>query len=98
MTLFSDDVIKPATPASIEASLDKQQNGFEIEALVTEYGMTFLEATTHWLEENSIPETQFNRFIPTIVIDKIMAEAVQENMLRPSMSRTQSTATLDFLL
>ena len=100
MTLFSEDdnpVIKDLG-ASLEASLDKQQNGFEIEVLVNEYELTYLEATTHWLEENSIPESQFARFIPVVIIDKIRAEAVIENMLRPSMSRTQSSSSLDFLL
>lgn len=82
----------------IAASHNKQQNGFDIEALVVKHELSYLEATTAWLEENSIPEGQFARYIPSAIIDKIMNEAIDDNMLRPSVSRMQKTNTLDFLL
>lgn len=82
----------------LSSLLDKQANGFAIEAIVAEGGLGYLQATSQWLEENSIPEGNFNRFIPSTIIEKIKAEAVNEYMLRPSMSKTQKTNTLDFLL
>lgn len=78
--------------------LDKQQNAFLIESVVANFGYSYLEATTAFLEENSIPETQFARYIPQGIIDKIKNEALDDKLLRPSMSRTEKTNTLDFLL
>lgn len=103
MTQFSLSDIRPNEEVNQEKAdlaklLDKQENGFEIEAMVTEFEMTYLEATTAWLEENSIPETQYTKFIPTGIIEKIMSEAIDENLLRPSISRNEKTNTLDFLL
>jgi hypothetical protein len=83
---------------SIHVLVNKQQNGLDVEALVVEAGCSYLEAACWWLEENSIPEGQFNRYLPAGIIDKIMNEAIDDNMLRPSMARTQKTNTLDFLL
>lgn len=82
----------------LNSLFDKQANGFAIEAIVAEGELGYLQATSQWLEENSIPEGNFNRFIPSTIIEKIKAEAVNEYMLRPSMSKTQKTNTLDFLL
>ena len=75
-----------------------QENGFIIEKMVEEFGMSYLEATTAFLEENSIPETQFAKFIPSGIIEKIQSEAIDENLLRPSVVRCEKTNTLDFLL
>lgn len=102
MTQFSLNDIKPEEKTQekidLEKLLDKHENGVEIEKMVTELQLTYLEATTAWLEENSIPETQFNKFIPSGVIEKIMSEAIDDNLLRPSISRTEKTNTLDFFL
>lgn len=100
MTLFSlSDESSPATkPESVNNLVDKQNNGFAIEALVEEHGMSYLEATTHWMEENSFPETSFAKYVPGNIIEKIMSEAVDDNLLRPSFSKQQKTNSLDFLL
>ncbi len=99
MTLFSLKDEGDTSPSeSINQLLDKQANGFTIESMVTELGIGYLEATTQWLEENSIPEGNFNRYIPPAIIEKIMSEALEENMLRPSFSQTHKTNSLDFLL
>ena len=99
MTLFSLKDEGDTSPSeSINQLLDKQANGFAIESMVTELGMGYLEATTQWLEENSIPEGNFSRYIPPAIIGKIMSEALEENMLRPSFSQTHKTNSLDFLL
>lgn len=97
MTLFSQEN-DTAPKAVLQVHMNKQENGFEIEKLVKEHNLTYLEATTQWLEENSIPESQFSRYVPGIIIEKISDEALEENLLRPSMSKTQKTNTLDFLL
>lgn len=78
--------------------LDKQQNGFVIETMVDELGMTYLEATTAFMEENSIEAPQFNKYIPSAIIEKITSEAIDDNQLRPSVAKLQKTNTLDFLL
>ncbi|AIX12237.1 late promoter transcriptional regulator [Citrobacter phage Moon] len=99
MTLFSlNDESLPKEKANVDELLDKQQNGFTIEALVNEQGLGYLEATTAWMEENSIPETQFSKYIPSGIIEKIRSEAIDEHLLRPSVSRGEKTNTLDFLL
>ncbi|QEG13311.1 putative late promoter transcription accessory protein [Klebsiella phage vB_KaeM_KaAlpha] len=99
MTLFSLNDETPAEkPDSVTTLVDKQNNGFAIEALVNEHGMSYLEAATHWLEENSFPETAFAKYIPGNIIEKIMSEALDDNLLRPSFSKQQKTNTLDFLL
>lgn len=99
MTQFSLNDLAPAEkPESLNTLVDKQNNGFIIEALVEEHGMSYLEAATHWLEENSFPETAFNKYIPGNIIEKIMSEALDDNLLRPSFSKQQKTNTLDFLL
>ena len=99
MTLFSLKDEGDTSPSeSINQLLDKQANGFAIESMVTELGMGYLEATTQWLEENSIPEGNISRYIPPAIIEKIMSEALEENMLRPSFSQTHKTNSLDFLL
>lgn len=98
-SLISDfDGALEAPVESLNVLLDKQQNAFTIEAIVAQGEMGYLEATTAFLEENSIPEGQFARYIPAGIIDKIKNEAIDEKMLRPSMSRTEKTNTLDFLL
>ncbi len=99
MTLFSQLSLEDESPQyDVKKLLDKQKNGFEIEQLVVNEQLSYLEATTRWMEENSIPEGNHSRFIPTLIIDKIKDEAIKEHMLRPSMAKTEKTSSLDFLL
>lgn len=99
MTLFSQLNLEDDSPQQdIKKLLDKQKNGFVIEQLVVKEQLSYLEATSRWMEENSIPEGNHTRFIPALIIDKIKDEAINEHMLRPSMSKTEKTASLDFLL
>ena len=93
MTQFSLSDIKPVD----EAGLSEQELAVKHDK-VEQFGMSYLEATTAFLEENSIPETQFAKFIPTGIVEKITSEAIDENMLRPSVARGEKTNTLDFLL
>lgn len=101
MTLFSPDEnegVTPLTHTDVNALLDKQQNGFTIEKMVKDNGLTYLEATVQWLEENSIPEGTHTRYIPTVIIDNIKEEAIKDNLLRPSLVKKTKTNTLDFLM
>lgn len=102
MTLFSQQNLnedqEPSKALDVNALLDKQKNGFEIEQLVIEHGLTFLEATSRWMEEHSVPEGNHSRFIPSVIIDKIKDEAVNDNLLRPSLAKNYKTNSLDFLL
>lgn len=99
MTLFSQLNLDDESPVQdLKKLLDKQQNGFAIEQLVVKEQISYLEATSRWMEENSIPEGNHARFIPALIIDKIKDEAINENMLRPSMAKTEKTTSLDFLL
>ena len=87
-----------APTESLNILLDKQQNAFNIEAIVAQGELSYLEAVTQFLEENSIPEGLYAKYIPAGLIDKIKNEAIDDKLLRPSFSRTQKTNTLDFLL
>lgn len=99
MTLFSQLNLEGESPQQdIKKLLDKQKNGFEIEQLVIKEQLSYLEATSRWMEENSVPEGNHARFIPVLIIDKIKDEAIKEHMLRPSMAKTEKTTSLDFLL
>ncbi|ARB06036.1 hypothetical protein fHeYen901_263 [Yersinia phage fHe-Yen9-01] len=83
---------------NVESLADKQQAGFEIEQIVASTEATYLEATSQWLQENSLHESQINRYIPQVIIDKIKDQAIEDNLLRPSMSRLEKTNTLDFMM
>lgn len=77
---------------------DKQSNGMAIESMVRKDGEGYLAATVAWMEENSIAESSFTRYIPNAIIDKIKLEAKENNFLRPSMLKTSSKGDLGFLL
>ncbi|QJT71719.1 late-transcription coactivator [Shewanella phage Thanatos-1] len=82
---------------SISNLLDKQNNGLEIERIVKQGELDYLEATTQWLEENSISVTDHSKYLPRTIVEKIMDEAIGTNRLRPSFSATKKSNSLDFL-
>lgn len=71
-----------------------QNAGLEIEKFVAE-GATYLEAISRYVDENNIPEGLIIKLVPSVIIDKLAAEAREENYLRPS--ETDSPNSLDFL-
>lgn len=71
-----------------------QNAGLEIEKFVAE-GLTYLEAISRYVDENNIPEGLIKKLVPSVIIDKLAAEAREENYLRPSA--TDSPNNLDFL-
>lgn len=82
--------------SQLNTLLDKLNNGLIIEQYVAD-GMSYLEATTTWLEENSVLPTQYNKYIPPAIIDKITKEVLDDNVFRPSIAKSYQTSTLEFL-
>lgn len=89
-----------STPSSSESGLlDKTHAGLAIEQILSnDTSLTYLQATIQWMEENSIEPSQYKRYIPQAIVDKIQNEALEGNMLRPSVTKMSITNTLDFLL
>ncbi|AAQ81534.1 gp33 [Aeromonas phage 31] len=77
---------------------DKTSNGLEIEALVVKEGLTYMEACIQWLEENSLEISNCQKYIPRALIDKLSQECIESDMLRPSIVRSMTRNTLDFLM
>ncbi|ADI96476.1 gp33 late promoter transcription accessory protein [Acinetobacter phage Ac42] len=75
----------------------KQSIAEQIEESVLIDGLTYLEASTKWLEESGVPENQFLKYLPDQIVEKIKQESIDENMLRPSMNKQFEHATLDFM-
>lgn len=79
------------------AAIDIQSTANEIEELIETDHLTYLEATIRWMEERSIPENMFAKYIPSTVIEKIKMEAMEENLMRPSMVKENTHSSLDFM-
>ena len=75
----------------------KQTVAAEIEALVQAENLSYLEAVTWWMEERSIPENQFAKYIPEAIIETLKAEVVDDRILKPSLTKENKTSNLDFL-
>lgn len=71
---------------------NKTEVGLFIEDLVSSEGLTYMEASLQWMEENNIEYSMLNKIIPRAIIDKIRDEAIKGNMLRPSMAKEHSAA------
>lgn len=72
------------------------ENARQIEAWVREEGMTYVEATSRWLDENGLDETVYHKHIPEPILEKIRMEVVEDNAVRPS-AITKASGNLDFL-
>lgn len=66
---------------------NKTEVGLFIENLVKSDGLTYMEATLQWLDENNIDVSLIQKVVPRAIIDKISDEAIKGNMLRPSVLR-----------
>jgi len=73
---------------------NKTEVGLHIEKIALDGRLTYLEATLQWMEENNIEYGMLNKVVPRAIIDKIKKEAVDGNMLRPSLTKTH-TSTFD---
>ena len=78
-------------------SYDKQTTGEEILQLMKSECIGYLQATTQWMEERSLPMNHFYRYIPETIVELISREAAEENMLKPSHAASVCHSTLDFL-
>lgn len=76
---------------------DKQTTAQEIEALVKAEGLSYLEAVTWWMEERSLPENHFAKYIPAQILDKLKLEVIEDRVLKPSMTEDIEQPSLDFL-
>lgn len=77
---------------------DKTANGLEIEKLVRDGKLTYLEAIIQWLEENSIEVDKYIKYVPKAIIDKVTQECIESDMIRPSMKTSLTRNTLDFFM
>lgn len=97
MTLFLNDEYA----SDIDFNLDAENitnNGNIIEEFVWMEDVTYLEATTRFLEENDININDMSKYVPSIIIDKIKDECIKNNMVRPSIvEEYNSITTIDFL-
>ena len=84
-SMLNDHAVKAA---------NKTANGLAIEKLVVEEGLTYLEATTQFVEENSIEYGHFQKYIPVSIIDKITQECIVNRTLRKGVI-DEPTNTLD---
>lgn len=78
-------------------AFDKQTIANEIEHLVKCEGLSYLEASSWWLEERSISENQFSKYIPDAIVEMIKQEVLEDNLLKPSLAKVNTHSTLDFL-
>lgn len=97
--LLSEEIFEPVeSPQKLSTdAFDKQVTANEIMSLVEEHQLSILEAVTHWMEERSIPETQYARFIPSTIIEQLKLEALEDKLLRPSLASNNTSNSLDFL-
>ena len=79
---------------SVAKATNKTINGLTIEKMVSEEGMTYLEATTQFVEENSIEYSQYSKYIPLSIIDKIKQECIMNRTFRKGVV-DEPTNTLD---
>lgn len=94
-TVDSDNIA--TTHKAILDAIDIQQTAKDIDTLVeTEY-LTYLEATTRWMEENSVPENMYSKYVPSTIVEKIKLEVVADGILRPSVTKINTKSNLDFM-
>ena len=98
MTQFSLSDIKPGS-ASTENKIDsKTGNGLAIEKMVADEGLTYLEATTIFMEEHGIEYNQYAKYVPKAIIDKLTQECIDNRMLIRVESVSKPSNTLEFLM
>lgn len=94
--LFGDSDPQSPQPKVVIEACDKQRVAAEIDEIVAQ-GSSYLEATSQWLQENSIPESQVHKYVPQPIIEKITVECIDEGLLRPSLTKVNKQPTLDFM-
>lgn len=65
---------------------NKTEVGLFIENLVSSEGLTYMEATIQWMDENNIDYSMLKQAVPRAIIDKISDDAIKNDMLRPSVA------------
>lgn len=67
---------------------NRNDNGLLIEKMVADDKVSYLEATTQFMEENSLPFNDFAKYLPQVVIDKIKMECIKDNVFRRGVVET----------
>lgn len=78
----------------VAKATNKTANGLAIEKMVTEEGLSYLEATAQFIDENSIEYSQYQKFIPMSIVDKITQECIVNRTFRKGVI-DEPTTTLD---
>ena len=81
---------------ALTAMTNIYENARQIEMWVRDEGMTYVEATSRWLDENGLDETVYHKHIPEPILEKIRIEVAEDNIVRPSVI-TKASGNLDFL-
>lgn len=98
MQSFLSDDFGPEEAQIKKAKIyDRQTTANEILDLVKTEGLSFLEACSWWLEERSIPETQFSKYIPEDILDLLQREVIEDSVLKPSLTKQNTKSNLDFM-
>lgn len=93
----SDVETAVATHKAILDAIDIQTAASEIDELVEKDHLSYLEATTQWMEERSIPENMFSKYVPSTIVEKIKIEVVEDGILKPSLTKINTHSNLDFM-
>lgn len=96
LQINNESPVKGDATKLVAEAYDKQTTAAEIDALV-DSGLSVLEAVTWWMEERSLPEAQFARYIPEAIIEQLKLEVIEDNILKPSLTKQNTHSTLDFL-
>lgn len=89
-------MIEPVNENDADTSyLDLNVIASVIEENVYQRDITYMEAALEYMDENSMDVEQINKLMPKAIVEKIKFEAIQNNMLRPSMTKQQFTQALD---
>lgn len=98
MQSLRDNSVGVEAPTKLTSGVyDKQAIAMEIDTLIQDHELSVLEACSWWLEERSIPETQFARYIPEQIIERLKSEAIEDGTLKPTLAKQNTNGNLDFL-
>ena len=68
---YDDSVKDEISHKAVLDAIDVQTAAAEIDEFVKTEHLSYLGATSRWMEENSIPESMFNKYVPNTIIEKI---------------------------
>ena len=81
----------------VKKTFDMQQTSIDIQNIVDSQHIGYLEAVIQWMEENSIPENNYNKYISESIVELIREEVIRENRIKPSLVKLNEKSSLDFM-